>query len=82
MKYDIDMIDLIVGNLDAYPPMLTTNDLLELGIFNSISGAAIMRYRGNGPKCVKIGRYVLYPKENILDFLHKQLKNITHMESE
>lgn len=47
-------------------PMNTTKDIAATGISEGTLG--YWRSMGVGPKFVKVGRTVLYPKETILDY--------------
>ncbi|AUD86779.1 helix-turn-helix transcriptional regulator [Bifidobacterium breve] len=47
-------------------PMNTTKDIAATGISEGTLG--YWRSMGIGPKFVKVGRTVLYPKETILDY--------------
>jgi predicted DNA-binding transcriptional regulator AlpA len=48
--------------------MLTTEEVADL-IRTTAAGVANMRYRGVGPRGVRVGRRVLYPESEVLAWL-------------
>lgn len=59
-------------NLDNWPELLSTEELVTLGIFNSTGGAYFARRHGTGPAFIKEGRKVLYPKDGVITFVESR----------
>jgi len=68
------MAEIINTQLNALPAFLTSQDLVDLGLYATADCVYIARRRGNGPDFVRLGRKVLYPKSCIINFLQKRFK--------
>lgn len=68
------MNPIIADQLEAYPKFLTSNDLVNLGLFRSSDLAYLARRKGKSPDYVKFGRKVLYPKSCVIDFIQTRFK--------
>lgn len=60
---------------DALKPMNTPKDISATGISEGTLG--YWRSMGVGPKFVKVGRSVLYPKETVLDYFRTHVYQST-----
>ena len=60
---------------DLLKPMNTVKDVARIGINETT--LAYWRHNGLGPKYVKAGRIVLYPKEEIITYLRDHLYQST-----
>ncbi|TPF79440.1 MULTISPECIES: AlpA family transcriptional regulator [unclassified Bifidobacterium] len=60
---------------DTLKPMNTTKDVAATGISEGTLG--YWRSMGIGPKFVKVGRSVLYPKETILEYFRTHVYQST-----
>lgn len=69
------MADTITTQFHAFPEFLTSNDLVELGLYGSSDGVYLARLRGKSPDFIKMGRRVLYPKESVINFLQQRLRS-------
>ena len=63
------MEELIERLLDPYPDLLSSQDLVRIGLFKNIQMAHYMRSIGNSPPFMKVGQKVLYPKEGVQKFM-------------
>lgn len=63
---EVEDEDLFSALERSLKPMNTTKDIAAMGISEGTLG--YWRSMGVGPKFVKVGRTVLYPKETILDY--------------
>lgn len=63
------------------PKLLTTNDIVEMGIFASAQAAATARYMGNGPKFLKLGEGVRgrirYRETDVMEWLDTRTRTST-----
>jgi hypothetical protein len=50
-------------------PELGTSDQVAEYLHTNVNSLAQMRYRGNGPKFIKVGRLVRYRWADVLDWL-------------
>lgn len=58
--------------LDKYPDLLTTNDLIKLGLYPSdIAAYAARRRKISSPPYIQVGKRVLYPKDELLRFIEE-----------
>ncbi len=70
------MCDDVFAALEAaLKPMNTTKDVAECGITERT--LAYWRTKGLGPKYVKVGRTVLYPKEELVSYFRGHLYQST-----
>lgn len=60
---------------DMLKPMNTTKDLAKCGI--SEGTLAYWRSQGIGPRFVKVGRHVLYPREEVIAYMKSKLRQRT-----
>ena len=58
-------------SLDSLPELLSSNDLVQMGLFSSVDQAYLARIRGKSPDFIKFKRKVLYPKESVVEFIKK-----------
>jgi hypothetical protein len=63
-----------VSALYSLPELLSSNDLVTLGLFSSPDSAYLARMRGNSPDFIKVGRKILYPKFSVIQFIEYRLQ--------
>jgi len=61
--------------IDSFPELLTSHNLVELGLYPSVDAVYLARLRGHSPNYIKVGRKVLYPKHLVMDFIEKNIKD-------
>lgn len=55
------------------PELASTKDLINVGIFSSISHATHCRKRGDSPAFINISKKrIMYPKEEVITWLQKR----------
>lgn len=57
--------------LDKYPEFMTTQDLVELGLWPAQDSVYQARRKGLSPDYIRIGKKVFYPKNAVRKFLQK-----------
>lgn len=62
------------NNLNTYPDFLTSDDLVDLGLYASRNSIYFARIKGKGPDFIKFGKRILYPKDSVLEFIQSHLK--------
>ena len=67
------MKDLISRLLERYPDVLSSKDLIELGLFSSICMAYRARKVGESPPYIKVGQKIMYPKEGVMEFMSEHI---------
>jgi len=76
----------IFSQLDSFPEFLTSNHLVDLGLYTSIDAAYSARIHGKSPDFLQFKRKILYPKTSVLQFLeqhiHKQNADPQETESQ
>lgn len=61
---------------NTLPPMLTRKDVsVYLGSLFSVSYLANLNYKGIGPKPTKIGRKVVYLRDDLIEWLEKRIQD-------
>lgn len=65
----------ITSQLESMPDLLTSHDLVKLGLFRSTDAAYLARLRGHSPDYVKVGGLVKYPKAKVIEFINSRLQN-------
>jgi len=68
------MYEALLKTLESFPPFLTTNDLITIGIYASADVAFRTRKFGKGPDYVKMNRLILYPKASLIEYLARHMK--------
>lgn len=67
--------------MNTLPKLLTTGDLIELGIFTCIQSAATARYTGAGPRFLKLGDgrngRIRYREQDVLEWLATRERQAT-----
>lgn len=64
-----------ITRLDNLPAFLSSQDLVDLGIFPSIDSAYLARLRGISPDFFKVGRKVVYPKSSVEKFIQDRMQH-------
>lgn len=59
---------------DSLPELLSSQHLVELGLYASIDAAYLARLRSNSPDYLKLKGKILYPKSNVLEFLEARMR--------
>jgi hypothetical protein len=67
------MQNLIFSKLDLLPEFLTSNNLVDLGLYNSIDAAYAARVNGKSPDFLQFRRKILYPKASVVQFVEKHM---------
>ena len=60
--------------LSLFPEFLSSEHLVQLGIYKSIDAAYQARLHGHSPGYIKLRKKILYPKSEILEFLETRMK--------
>ena len=60
--------------LEKLPEFLTSEHLVQLGLYKSIDAAYQARMNGHGPKFLKLKHLILYPKSSLLEFIEKRMR--------
>jgi hypothetical protein len=63
------------NKLDTMPELLSSHDLVTLGLFCSTNAAYLARLRGHSPDFIKVGGLVKYPKVKIVEFINSRIQN-------
>jgi hypothetical protein len=69
------MNDFILSRLEKYPEFLSSNDLVNLGLFPSPDAVYLSRYRGSSPNYIKIKKKILYPKHFVIEWINLHMRN-------
>ncbi len=64
----------ISSSLQQMPEYLSTQHLIQLGIYPSIDAAYQARINGYSPEYIKLRHKILYPKRSIIEFLTNRTK--------
>lgn len=74
-----ELIDEAVNAVVAQPripKLYTVAELVEMGVFNSEQGAANERYKGTGPKFLKLGEgqngRIRYSEDDVVEWLESR----------
>ncbi len=59
------------SDFDSLPTLLSSSDLVEIGLYRDINAAFIARKRGLCPDFIKLKRKILYKKSSVLDFIEQ-----------
>lgn len=61
-------VESFLKKLDTFPDMLTTNDLISLGIYKNKESAYYARKTASSPCYIQKARNILYPKAGVRSF--------------
>ena len=75
LQQGLDVLEKITEDLSGLPMFLTTQDLVDIGLYKNRRAVHMQHFRGKTPPCLYIGRKLLFPKAAIIDFV------LTHMEN-
>lgn len=67
------MSKIIRDALKYLPEFLTTEHLVQLGIYKSVDSAYLARVNGHSPEFIKLKHKILYPKTTVIEFLESRL---------
>jgi len=62
----------IAEAIEEFPEFLTSEDLINLGIYISVNAAYQARVDGSSPKYIKLKHKILYPKKALIEFLQSR----------
>jgi len=65
----------MIPDLKDFNELLTTNDLIQIGLFSTQDAAYTARKKGCSPNYIQLKKKILYPKSAVIEFLYKNLKN-------
>ena len=68
----------ISEKLNHMSEFLSSQDLVDLGIYKSIDSAYLARMRSNSPSFIKLKHRVLYPKQAVIEFLEQRMRHKTN----
>jgi len=68
----------LFSNFDSLPALLSTHDLINLGLYASIDAAYVARIRGQSPAFLKLTRKILYPKQSVIEFIEQRIHKGSH----
>jgi hypothetical protein len=63
-----------LSHFTSLPELLSSQDLITLGLFSSPDAAYVARLHGNSPDFIKLRRKILYPKSSVIQFIEDRLK--------
>lgn len=63
------------SSIEQMPDYLSTQHLIQLGIYPSIDAAYQARVNGFSPQYIKMRHKVLYPKQAVIDFLESRIQS-------
>ncbi|MFA6263717.1 MAG: hypothetical protein WCW33_04175 [Candidatus Babeliales bacterium] len=61
----------MLSDLASFPAFLSSNDLVNMGLFSSLEATYEARRKGKSPDFIKIRRKILYPRECVLAFIER-----------
>ena len=67
------MNNTISDKLSYMSEFLSSQDLVDLGIYPSTDAAYLARIRSNSPSWIKLKHKVIYPKKAVLEFLEQRM---------
>ena len=70
------MIELIKKSLEKLPEFLTTQNLVDIGLYPNRQSVHLARYRGQAPSCMRIGKKIVFPKALVVEFV------VNHMDQD
>lgn len=62
------------SKFDLLPELLSSHHLVDLGLYTSINAAYLARLRCDSPDFLKLKGKILYPKNNVIEFLEARMK--------
>ncbi len=68
------MSNVISYKISSFPEFLTSQNLVELGLYSNINSVYLARVKKTGPQHFKLGRKVLYPKTQVVEFIDHLIK--------
>lgn len=74
------MSESIINQLKDMPELLSSKDLVKIGMFRNSDAAYLARLRGHSPDYIKIGGLVKYPKTNVIAFINSRIISGTKSE--
>ena len=60
-------------SLEKYPEFLSSEHLVQLGIYKSTDAAYQARVHGHSPQYIKMKHKILYPRQAVIDFLASRI---------
>jgi len=71
------MSERVYDSLNSFPQFLSSQHLVDLGLYSSLDAVYLARLRGNSPDFIKLKRKILYPRNSVAAFLEKRMKKGT-----
>jgi len=66
------MSSTIAKAFEGMPEFMSSQDLVDLGIYASIDSAYQARKKESGPQFIKLKHKILYPKQLVIEFLESR----------
>lgn len=66
------MNNIIINSIDSMPDLLSSHDLVTLGLYRNTNAAYLARLRGHSPDFIKVGGLVKYPKISVIEFINSR----------
>jgi len=57
------------AELKDYQALMSSKDLVKIGLYSSLDQAYQARFNGLGPSYIQPARKVLYPKESVIQYM-------------
>jgi hypothetical protein len=64
----------LLSTFSSLPELLSSQHLVELGLYPSLDAAYLARIRGHSPDFLKLHKKVLYPKRSVLEFIEHRMQ--------
>lgn len=65
------MVDNEDSTIKAMSSLLSSKDLVALGLYSSVNAAYLARVNGDSPDFIKLKRKVLYKRESVIEFIQR-----------
>lgn len=63
------------NTLEEMPDFLESKDLVALGIYNRLNATYVARLDGSSPPYIKLKHRILYPKQQLIEWLQERTVN-------
>jgi len=68
-KEEENITDKIKESLLKLPEFLTTQHLVDIGLYPNRPSVHLARSRGQAPDCMRIGKKIVFPRAAIIEFV-------------
>ena len=65
----------IIDSLNKLPEFLTTQHLVDLGLYPNRSSVHLARSRKQAPNCMKIGKKIVFLRCELINFVLENMEN-------